>query len=129
MEPHICKVANQTSDRRDEYVEIANGGVDRVAVTGLELTDYTDTQQQPHIFRFPETTEGDILYLGAGKSAYVFTGAGTNAQDEDDNLILFWNRSASVWNDDGDVAHLRHVNGPLVDSMTVGEPKRHPNGH
>jgi Lamin Tail Domain len=110
-------------------VEIANGGVDRVPVTGLELTDYTATQQQPHVFRFPKTTENGTLYLGAGKSAYVFTGPGTNARNDDDNLILFWNRSASVWNNDGDVAYLRHTNGQLVDSMTVGDPKRHPNGH
>lgn len=129
MEPHICQVVNRTSDRRGEYVEIANGGVDRVPITGLELTDYTATQQQPHVFHFPKTTENGTLYLGVGKSAYVFTGRGTNARNDDDNLILFWNRSASVWNDDGDVAYLRHMNGQLVDSMTVGDPKRHPNGH
>ncbi len=129
MEPHICKVANQSSDPRGEYVEIANGGVDRVAVTGLELTDYTETQQHPHIFRFPSTTEGGVLYLEAGRSAHVFTGSGTDGRDDDENLIFFWNRSASVWNQDGDVAYLRHTNGQLVDSMTVGDPQRHPNGH
>ena len=67
MEPHICKVANQSSDPRGESVEIANGGVDRVAVTGLELTDYTETQQHPRIFRFPEHDRGRRSVFGSGQ--------------------------------------------------------------
>jgi len=74
VEPHICVVANRTTDERGEYVEIANGGTASVALTGLELTDYTGTQQRPHIYRFPRTTNHGTLYLEPGESAYVFYG-------------------------------------------------------
>jgi hypothetical protein len=129
MEPHICVVANRTTDERGEYVEVANSGPDSVAVNGLELTDYTATQQHVHIYYFPEAKGGGDLYLEPGQSAYVFTGKGENARNADGNLLLFANRAASIWNDDGDVAYLRRLNGTFVDSMTVGNPKRHPNGH
>ena len=36
----------------------------------------------------------------------------------------------TCWNNDGDVAYLREVTtGEFVDSMTVGSPARHPDGH
>jgi len=41
MEPHVCVVANRAGDRRGEYVQIANSGPTAVALTGLEITDYT----------------------------------------------------------------------------------------
>lgn len=129
MEPHICVVANRTTDKRGEYVEIANGGTASVALTGLELTDYTGTQQRPHIYRFPRTTSHGTLYLEPGESAYVFTGDGTNCRSDGGHLLLFWGHSTRIWNDDGDVAYLRRSDGTFVDSRTVGNPKRHPNGH
>jgi hypothetical protein len=33
------------------------------------------------------------------------------------------------WNNSGDVAYLRRLDGTFVDSLTVGHPARHPNGH
>lgn len=129
MEPHICVVANRTSDSRGEYVEIANSGMARVAVNGLELTDYTATQRHVHVFRFPEAKGGGDLYLEPMQSAFVFTGRGQNVRNDSGNLILFAGHSAQVWNDDGDVAYLRRLDGTFVDSRTVGDPKRHPNGH
>lgn len=129
MEPHICVVANRTNDSRGEYVEIANSGPAAVAVNGLELTDYTATQQHVHVYHFPGAKGGGDLKLERGQSAYVFTGKGDNVRSADGNLILFAGRSASIWNDDGDVAYLRRLNGTFVDSRTVGDPKRHPNGH
>src|SRR6266496_3578203 len=98
MEPHICHVANRTSDKRGEYVEIANGGATRVAVTGLELTDYTGTQRRPHIYRFPSMADGSDLTLTPGQSAFVFTGAGRNQLSTQGDWLLFAGRSASIWN-------------------------------
>ncbi len=129
MEPHICVVANRTSDERGEYVEIANAGPGSVAVNGLELTDYTATQQHVHVYHFPEAKGGGDLPLAPGQSAFVFTGKGDNMRNADGNLLLFAGRSTSIWNNDGDVAYLRRRNGTFVDSRTVGDPKRHPNGH
>jgi hypothetical protein len=129
MEPHICLVANRTADDRGEYVEVANWGLGRVAVNGLELTDYTATQQHVHVYRFPEAKGGGDLYLEAGQSAFVFTGSGENVRNADGNLLLFANRAAPIWDNDGDVAYLRRLDGTFVDSKTVGDPKRHPNGH
>jgi hypothetical protein len=129
MEPHICVVANRTSDARGEYVEIANSGPGSVSVNKLELTDYTGTQRRPHVYRFPGVQGGGDLYLKPGQSAFVFTGTGENARSSDGNLYLFAGRSASIWNNDGDVAYLRRLDGTFVDSRTVGDPKRHPNGH
>lgn len=129
MEPHICVVANRTPDQRGEYVEIANAGPQAVALTGLELSDYTSTQQRPHIYRFPRTTTGQALHLRPQESAYIFTGVGQNCRSDSGSLLLFWNLAHTVWNDDGDVAYLRHSDGTFVDTMTVGDPKRHPGGH
>jgi hypothetical protein len=129
MEPHICVVANRTTDERGEYVEVANSGPNSVAVNELELTDYTATQQHAHVYHFPKAKGGGDLYLEPGQSAYVFTGKGENVRNADGNLLLFAGRSASIWNNNGDVAYLRRLDGTFVGSMTVGDPKRHPNGH
>ena len=129
MEPHICLVANRTDDHRGEYVEIGNAGNQHVALTGLELTDYTGTQRRPHIYRFPRTTQQKTLYLPPRRSAYVFTGVGENSRSDSGGFLLFWNLGRAVWNDGGDVAYLRRLDGTFVSTMTVGDPKRHPNGH
>ena len=129
MEPHICVVANRTDDSRVDLDDIANADAQPVALTGLELTDYTGTQRRPHIYHFPRTTKNETLYLDPHKSAYVFTGTGKNSRSETGNFLLFWNLAISVWNNDGDVAYLRQGNGTFVSTMTVGDPKRHPNGH
>jgi Lamin Tail Domain len=129
VEPHICEVVNRTSDPRGEYVQVANSGPGTVAVNGLELSDYTATQQHAHIYRFPDAEGGGDLTLKPGQSAYVFTGKGNSVRNEEGHLILFAGRSAPIWNNDGDVAYLRRLDGTFVDSRTVGDPKRHPNGH
>lgn len=121
------------TDSRGEWVCIANGGQNPVPLTGLELTDYTETQKHVHIIRFPKTTVGGTLMLGPGQSAFIFTGTGTNEwytrSDGKRELWLFAGRSAPVWNNDGDVAYLRRLDGTFVSSLTVGDPPRHPSGH
>jgi hypothetical protein len=133
VEPHVCRVNLQTADPQAEWVEVANGGVLPVALTGLEITDYTLLQRHVHVIRFPSTTTGSALMLAAGQSAFVFSGIGQNRWDVDENgrsrLFLFAGRQAPVWNNAGDVVYLRRVDGTFVDSVTVGDPPRHPNGH
>lgn len=67
--------------------------------------------------------------LAPGQTAYLFTGSGPSERLPDGDLLLFAGRQAAVWNNTGDVAYLRNLRGGFVDSMTVGSPPRHPNGH
>lgn len=126
---HVCHVGLRGNDRRGEWVEIANGSSRAVALTGLKLTDYTATQQHVHIYTFPPAADGTSLRLGAGNSAFVFSGPGTNVRLQDGDLLLFAGRRAPIWNNSGDVAYLRRPDGTFIDHMTVGHPKRHPGGH
>jgi hypothetical protein len=126
---HVCNVVRRGSDSRGEYVHIANDGNVAVNLTGLEITDFTATQQRSHIYRFPKLTNGAPLQLRPGQSAFVFTGTGTNGRSTHGNWLLFAGRRAAVWNNSGDVAYLRDAQGRIVDSHTVGRPARHPNGH
>jgi len=133
MEPHICKISQTGTDSRGEWVSVANAGPSPVPLTGLEITDFTRTQQHVHVFRFPPTAAGGKLILSAGQVAFVFTCQGTNIwftrDDGRQELHLFACRGAPVWNNAGDVAYLRRLDGTFVDSLTVGDPPRHPNGH
>ncbi len=126
---HICQVALRGIDDRGEYVEVANDGSGPVVLTGLELTDYTSTQQRPHVYRFPALDDGSPISLAPRQSAYVYTGPGKNELSAEGDWLLFAGRNAMVWNNPGDVAYLRRPDGELIDSRTVGHPKRHPNGH
>jgi hypothetical protein len=126
---HICQIAQRGGDARGEWVSVANDSKEVVGLTGLEITDYTRTQQHVHVYRFPPAQGGAVLTLAPGQTAYVFTGTGKSERLADGDLLLFAGRGAPVWNNTGDVAYLRRANGNFVDSMTVGHPARHPNGH
>jgi Lamin Tail Domain len=126
---HICNIALRGTDRRGEWVEIANDGSSPVALTGLEVSDYTATQQHVHIYTFPSAVGGGALALAPGQAAFVFSGHGQNARTSSGDLLLFAERSQPIWNNNGDVAYLRRPSGEFIDTMTVGDPKRHPNGH
>jgi hypothetical protein len=126
---HICNVVPRGVDSRGEYVEVANDAWSGVNMTGLLLTDYTATQQRPHIYRFPSMADGSAFMLDPGQSAYVFTGHGSNQLTRQGDWLLFAGRSNYFWNNSGDVAYLRRPDGTFIDHMTVGEPKRHPGGH
>lgn len=126
---HICNVAPQGYDHRGEWVEVANDGLLPIVLTGLEITDYTATQQRPHIYHFPTMTDGTNFALQPRQSAFVFTAPGSASLSDRGDWLLFANRRAPVWNDSGDVAYLRDARGRIIDSRTVGHPARHPNGH
>ncbi|HEV7566373.1 MAG TPA: lamin tail domain-containing protein [Microbacteriaceae bacterium] len=123
----------RTSDPQEEWIEIANGSLFSQPLTGLEITDFTGTQTNVHIYRFPPTQAGTPLQLGMLQSALVFTGSGDGRWHTDEHgktwLLLFMGRAAPIWNNAGDVVYLRKLDGTIVDSHTVGDPPRHPNGH
>lgn len=132
-EPHVCRINWQTADPEREYVEIANGGLFRAVLTGRKITDFTTTQQHVHIYTFPSYTDGTTIYLERFESAIVITGQGQSGWETDQNgrrwLLLYMNRAAPIWNNSGDVVYLREADGTFIDSETVGNPPRHPNGH
>lgn len=132
-EPHICRFNWLTSNPDEEFLIVANGGVFRVQLSGLMLTDFTATQQNVHIYDFPAYDDGTPIYLEIFESAVVSTGEGKPRWETDDTgkrwLLLFMQRNAPIWNNQGDVAYLREANGEIVDWMRVGDPARHPGGH
>lgn len=130
---HICQISQRGTDARGEWVCVCNEGPTSESLTGLEITDYTKTQQHVHIYRFPPTTSATNLMLPAGQVAFAFTGRGKSewitTTEGKWQLLLFAGKSAPVWNNEGDVAYLRKLDGTFVSSMRVGSPARHPNGH
>jgi hypothetical protein len=132
MEPHVCAIS-PGGNGFGEWVSIWNGGTTPVQLTGLELTDYTVTQRHVHVLRFPSYADGSPIVLAPREVAFVFTEAGRNEwrarADGRRELWLFAGRRAPIWNNDGDVAYLRKLDGTFVSSLTVGDPPRHPNGH
>lgn len=126
---HICQINQRGSDDRGEWVSVANDGGSTAALTGLEITDFTRTQQHVHVYHFPPAQGGEALTLAPRQTAYVFTAAGRNERLADGDILLFAGRAAPVWNNTGDVAYLRNLGGEFIDTLTVGSPARHPNGH
>ena len=119
---HICAVVQRGASSASEHVEVVNDGAAPVPVTGLELTDCRD-QQHEHVYSFPA---GE---LGAGETAYVYSEEGTSQRTHTGDVILYAGRRGPVWKDESHVAHLRHPDGRIIDTMRVGRPPRHPNGH
>ena len=84
----------------EEWVEISNLGSADVSLAGWTLED-----AQNHTYAFPD------FNLSAGAKAKIRTGMGNDTSED-----LFWNRSSSIWNNDGDVATLTDASGNLVSS-------------
>ena len=82
----------------DEWVEISNLGTTDVSLAGWTLED-----AQNHTYSFPDFS------LTAGGAAKIRTGSGSDTSED-----LFWNRSSSIWNNDGDVATLKDASGNIV---------------
>ncbi|OPY53423.1 MAG: Intermediate filament tail domain protein [Methanosaeta sp. PtaU1.Bin060] len=81
-----------------EWVKIANDGGTDESLDGWTLMD-----QQNHTYTFKGFT------LAAGSSVKVHTGEGNDSMTD-----LYWGRSSSVWNNDGDVAVLKDAAGNVV---------------
>lgn len=118
---HICAVVPRGSGS-SEHVEVVNDGTEPVPVTGFELTDCPGEDHE-HVYSFPEGS------LAAGQTAYIYSGKGTSQRTHTGDLILYAGLEAPVWKDESHVAHLRRPDGKIIDTMRVGRPPRHPDGH
>jgi len=119
---HICAVVRRGSGSSGDHVEVVNDSAEPVPVTGLELTDCSG-QDHAHVYTF---AQGD---LGAGETAYVYSAKGKNQRTRTGDLILYAGLEAPVWKDESQVVYLRRPDGRIVDTMRVGRPPRHPDGH
>ena len=82
----------------EEWVEISNLGSADVSLAGWTLED-----AQNHTYKFPDFS------LKASGVVKIHTGMGNDTSED-----LFWNRSSSIWNNDGDVATLTDASGNIV---------------
>jgi hypothetical protein len=87
-----------------EYVRLTN----RTAKT-VNLKGWTIRDAAGHVYTV--TTDQKV---GAGLTAYVHTGRGTNGRP--DSKHRYWNRTGYVWNNSGDTAYLRSPSGKSIDS-------------
>lgn len=97
---NFAATSPEKENLNDEWVEISNLGSADVSLAGWTLED-----AQNHTYKFPDFS------LKAGGIAKIRTGAGN-----DTSVDLFWNRSSSIWNNDGDVATLKDASGNVVSS-------------
>ena len=116
----ITKIQNQcsgASNTSEEWIRIVNDGGQRWDLRGWLITDETDRQINPHIFKLPSVlADGSSWTLDPGEALYLITGHGKDrfvAQPTSGprQFHFFWNRSAFVWNNSGDRVYLRHPNG------------------
>jgi micrococcal nuclease len=92
---------NDNDNPNGEWVEIANQGAESVQMQGYTLKDEAN-----HIYTF-----GDFI-LEPEKALRLFSGQGQNNETE-----LYWGSvGESIWNNGGDTAFLRDVQGALIDS-------------
>ena len=83
-----------------EYVKITNKGTTTVSMKGWKITD----KGAIHTYKFSSS-----YTLKAKSTVTLYTGRGTNTVTK-----LFWQRSAFVWNNEGDTAYLYNAQGKLV---------------
>jgi len=83
-----------------EWVEIVNRGNKNVEMDGWTLED-----EGGHTYSFPV----DFI-LTKGNSVKVHTGKG---QDTSSNL--YWGSGRAIWNNDGDIATLKNMEGKVID--------------
>jgi hypothetical protein len=130
---HICTISVGGSDERGEWVCLVADGPLPSAISGLLLSDFTQTQQHAHVYEFRSYDDGTPIVLQPGERVFVFTTKvreeWVNTKDGYRALILSMGLDAPIWNNNGDVAYLRNADGTFIDTMTVGDPDRHPGGH
>ena len=100
-------IINVTYKLPDEFVEITNLGTGSADMDGWNLSDAPTASNKTNTFTFP------AFVLGPGSVVRVHTANGTGSQTD-----IFWNRSCRtgntfqcVWNDGGDTATLKNING------------------
>jgi hypothetical protein len=95
---NFAEPSPEKENLNEEWVEITNLGTEDVNLAGWTLED-----AQNHTYKFPDFS------LKAGGVAKIRTGTGNDTAAD-----LFWNRSSSIWNNDGDVATLKDASGSIV---------------
>ncbi|HWQ20853.1 MAG TPA: lamin tail domain-containing protein [Methanotrichaceae archaeon] len=91
----------------DEWVEITNQGTVTQDMDGWTLSD-----EGNHTYKFKN------FILAPKASAKVHTGKGDNSATD-----IYWSRTSSVWNNDGDKATLKDASGNEVASHKEGKMK------
>ncbi len=81
-----------------EWVKILNASDVSIDMTGFTLSD-----DAGHTYRFGE------LILPNGATITIFTGSGTDSLES-----LYWMAKTPIWNNRGDTAYLKNIDGKLV---------------
>jgi hypothetical protein len=87
-----------------EYVRLTNRTSRTVNLKGWTIRDAAG-----HVY-----TVSTDQNIGAGLTAYVHSGKGTNGRP--DSKHRYWNRTGYVWNNGGDTAYLRSPSGKSIDT-------------
>ncbi|HNX40698.1 MAG TPA: lamin tail domain-containing protein [Methanothrix sp.] len=95
---NFAATSPEKDNLNEEWVEISNLGSADASLTGWTLED-----AQNHSYSFPD------ISLKAGAAIKIHTGTGTDTEED-----LYWNRSSSIWNNDGDVATLMDASGNTI---------------
>lgn len=105
----------------EEWVQIDNEGTQQYTIHNWEVTDETDQQLRPHIYRFPSNlADGKGWTFDPGESLYLLTGHGQDvfiakpSNEGRPQFHFYWNRDAMVWNNSGDRVYLRSDDGRFV---------------
>lgn len=85
-----------------EWVDLRNADVVAIQMTGWRLTDASGTT-----YTFPD------FKLRPGASVRLHVARGVDTQTD-----LYWGRTGSVWNNDGDIAYLYDAAGTLIASYS-----------
>ncbi|WP_396612674.1 lamin tail domain-containing protein [Haloferax sp. S1W] len=94
---------NDNDNLNEEYVTLRNSGTERLDLSGWTLSDAAGAS-----YTFADGTE-----LPAGETLTLYTGSGTDTQNE-----VYWGRSSAVWNNGGDTVTITNAAGETVVSYT-----------
>lgn len=95
---NFAATSPEKDNLNEEWVEISNLGSADANLAGWTLED-----AQNHSYSFPD------ISLKTDAAIKIHTGTGTDTAED-----LYWNRSSSVWNNDGDVATLMDASGNII---------------
>jgi hypothetical protein len=119
----IVEIHNQrkgATNPDDEHVLIFNDGSTKWNLVGWLVTDETDQQERPHVYRFPEKLSGGSGWsFEPGEAIFLMTGHGQDTfiakpSRGKPQFHFYWNRNSFVWNNTGDRVYLRHPDGEFA---------------
>ncbi|GAA0196691.1 lamin tail domain-containing protein [Haladaptatus pallidirubidus] len=94
-------------DAANEWVDFKNVSADSVDMTGWIVED-----EAGNTYTFPSG-----FNLASDNTVRLHSGSGSDTTTD-----LYWGRSSSVWNNDGDTTYLYDANGNLVQKRTYPAP-------